>query len=220
MDTRNSVSPVLPLRAVGPLNLTKMFRATAVSCRGGPSRPSRGSTARVLPYSSGQVFSTLRSWKRRYTARLRGTAKSECGASLVELALLLPLLMLMFLGVVEIGRMFYVSIEVNNAARAGAAYGAQSNITAGDIAGMESVAQQDAPDVPGLTATASYSCACSTAAGAITSLASCTDVCAAGDHQIVFVSVYTSASFTTLSHFPGLPTPFTTYGKAVMRVSQ
>jgi Flp pilus assembly protein TadG len=166
---------------------------------------------------SDRVTSQLRDCKTSLAASLREAKTSERGSSLVELALLLPLLLLMFLGVVEVGRIFYVSIEVNNAARAGAAYGAQSNITAGDTAGMERVAQQDAPNVPGLTATASYYCACSTATG---SVVSCTDACSAGGHQVVFVQVYTSASFTTLSHFPGLPTPFTTYGKAVMRVSQ
>ncbi|HTV53741.1 MAG TPA: TadE/TadG family type IV pilus assembly protein [Terriglobia bacterium] len=167
-----------------------------------------------------QVTIQLRHRKKALAARLREAKQSERGSSLVELALLLPLLVLMFLGVVEIGRIFYVSIEVNNAAEAGAAYGAQSNITAGDTAGMERVAQEDAANVPGLTATASYYCACSTAAGSVTNLGSCADACAAGDHQVIFVQVYTSASFTTLSHFPGLPTPFTTYGKAVMRVSQ
>jgi Flp pilus assembly protein TadG len=167
-----------------------------------------------------RVKPLLRGWNRGLTTCLEEAERSELGASLVELALLLPLLVLLFLGVVEVGRIFYVSVEVNNAARAGAAYGAQSNITAGDTAGMERVAEQDAPDVPGLTATANYSCACSTAAGTVTNLASCTDTCAAGDHQIIFVTVYTSASFTTLSHFPGLPTPFTTYGKAIMRVAQ
>ncbi len=166
----------------------------------------------------------LRSWKKGLAARLGEAKKSERGSSLVELALLLPLLTLMLLGVVEIGRIFYVSIEVNNAARAGAAYGAQSNITAGDTAGMARIAQDDAPDVPGLKASASYYCACSTDTGTLTNLGSgtagCEDTCPSGDHEIIFVEVYTSASFTTLSGFPGLPTPFTTYGKAVMRVSQ
>jgi Flp pilus assembly protein TadG len=130
------------------------------------------------------------------------------------------LLMLMFLGVVAVGGIFYASIEVNNAARAGAAYGAQSSVTAGDIAGMERVAQQDAPNVTSLKATASYYCACSTAGGSITKLGSCLDTCTAEDHEVVFVQVNTSAKFTTLVKLPGLATPFTTYGQAIMRVSQ
>lgn len=167
-----------------------------------------------------QTMSPLPDWKAALTACLWEGKKSDSGSSLAELALLLPLLVLMFLGVVELGRIFYASIEVNNAARAGAAYGAQSNITAGDTAGMIRVAQQDAPSIPGLTATASYYCACSTAGGATTDLGSCQDTCASGDHEVIFVKVNTSASFSTLSKFPGLPTPFTTHGQAIMRVSQ
>jgi Flp pilus assembly protein TadG len=167
-----------------------------------------------------QVRIHLRHRKTSLAAHLGEANNSERGSSLVELALLLPLLLLMFLGVVEIGRIFYVSIEVNNAARAGAAYGAQSNVTAGDTAGMERVAQQDAPNVPGLQATASYYCACSNDAGTVTGAGPCTDTCGAGNHEVIFVKVNTSASFTTLSHFPGLPTPLTTYGQAIMRVSQ
>lgn len=162
----------------------------------------------------------LGGWKQGIAGCLREAAESESGANLVELALLLPLMILMFLGVAEVGSIFYMSIEVNNAALAGAAYGAQSNITAADTAGMARVAQQDASNVPGLTASATYYCACSTTAGALTNLASCSSTCTAGSHEVIFVKVNTSATFSALSKFPALPNPFTTSGQAIMRVSQ
>ena len=46
------------------------------------------------------------------------------GAALVELALTTPLFLIMILGETELGRMAYYGIEVENAARAGASYGA------------------------------------------------------------------------------------------------
>ena len=50
--------------------------------------------------------------------------RSEAGQSLVELAFVTPLLLLLALGVIEMGRYMYIGILVGNAARAGAAYGA------------------------------------------------------------------------------------------------
>ena len=44
------------------------------------------------------------------------------GQALVEFALLLPLLLLLILGAMDIGRMFYTKIVITNAAREGANY--------------------------------------------------------------------------------------------------
>jgi Flp pilus assembly protein TadG len=55
----------------------------------------------------------------------RQSRSRHSGQALVELALILPVVLLLVLGVIEIGRYAYISILVGNAARAGAAYGAQ-----------------------------------------------------------------------------------------------
>lgn len=80
--------------------------------------------------------------------------KSGRGQASVELALSLPLLLMMFLVVVETGRAFYIAISVANAARAGVQYGSQNLTTAGDNSGMETAATNDAPNIAGITATA------------------------------------------------------------------
>jgi Flp pilus assembly protein TadG len=54
----------------------------------------------------------------------------DSGQSLVELALALPLLLLLLLGLADFGRAFYYTTIISNAARAGAAYLSQ-NPTAG-----------------------------------------------------------------------------------------
>jgi uncharacterized membrane protein len=46
------------------------------------------------------------------------------GQSLVELALALPLLLLLLLGAIDVGRLFVDNVQLRNAAREGAGYGA------------------------------------------------------------------------------------------------
>ena len=52
---------------------------------------------------------------------------SEEGSALVELALSVPLLLIMLLGAVEFARVAYASIEVANAAHSAAMYAASSS---------------------------------------------------------------------------------------------
>src|ERR1700758_508000 len=58
------------------------------------------------------------------------------GHGLVELAVVLPVFLLLLLGAAEYGRLSYVGVEVTNAAYAGAAYGSQNHATASDDTGM------------------------------------------------------------------------------------
>lgn len=77
-----------------------------------------------------------------------------------------PLLILLFSGMVDLGRWIYMVVEVSSAARAAVAYGAQTRVTAADNAGMTLAAQHDTPDLAGLTATPTTTCQCATAPGA------------------------------------------------------
>jgi len=54
--------------------------------------------------------------------RERLAVKSIRGQALVEVALTLPLLLLLILGAMDFGRMFYTKIILTNAAREGANY--------------------------------------------------------------------------------------------------
>jgi Flp pilus assembly protein TadG len=51
--------------------------------------------------------------------------RGERGSSLIELALILPVLLLMLVGSIDFGRAFFVAIEVSSAAEAGVDYGIQ-----------------------------------------------------------------------------------------------
>jgi len=140
---------------------------------------------------------------------------NEAGQSLVEVAISLPLLLLLLLGAMEFGQLYYVAIEVTNAAHAGAQYGAQNKITASDNAGMQSLALADGVNVSGLSATTSHYCSCSNGLSSTCQPTDCT-----GALILEYVEVDTSATTTPRVHFPGSPTTFTTKGKAILRVQQ
>jgi len=66
----------------------------------------------------------------------------QSGQSLFEMALMLPFLLLLALGVIELGRFAYIGILVGNAAHAGAFYGATLN-TVLNASGIQQAAVND-----------------------------------------------------------------------------
>jgi Flp pilus assembly protein TadG len=152
----------------------------------------------------------------------RTTIRDEIGQAFVELALVLPVAILLLVGAAEIGRLAFASIEVSNAARAGVAYGAQSHITASDIAGIQTAATQDAPNVTSMaTPVVIQSCSCIN--GATTTAVSCATAgttCASPSRIVESVQVNTSADIDTVFHLPGIPNTVTLRGQAIMRVQQ
>jgi Flp pilus assembly protein TadG len=120
--------------------------------------------------------------------------RSQSGQALLELALTLPMLAALLIGVAEFARVSYVAIEVANAAKAAAQYGAQNGTTAADTTGMKTAAINDAGNLP-LT---SSNVTVTVASGVIT--------------------VEVSYPFDPLIHLPGLPSTFTLHGQAIQDV--
>ncbi|MGA2431590.1 MAG: TadE/TadG family type IV pilus assembly protein [Candidatus Acidiferrum sp.] len=139
------------------------------------------------------------------------------GQSVLEIALLAPVLLLMLVGTIEIGRYAYFAIEATNAARAGVQYGAQSLIDSKDVAGIRVAASNDAPDLMQLNVTAKDLCACSSNPSHYVGCPA--QHCGAG-HAVVFLQVNTTAQVPSLFHYPGLPATFSANGQAIMRVAQ
>src|ERR1700733_2314211 len=71
----------------------------------------------------------------------------ERGSNIVEMAVLMTLLLLMVLGVIDFGRLLYIKIEVVNAVRAGALYGAQGPSTATDTTGITFAINNESADL-------------------------------------------------------------------------
>ena len=139
--------------------------------------------------------------------------RGEQGASLVELALLLPFFVLLLLGAVDFGQAYYLSMEIAGAAQAGAAYGA---LNPSDISGIQQAAVADAQNVPGLTVTATVIDECSD--GSLAPNATSTQCTAAGTApQVCLVSVTVKATYTTLFPWPGIPSSIPFAAQAAMR---
>jgi Flp pilus assembly protein TadG len=142
---------------------------------------------------------------------------SEAGSAVVELAVSLPLLVLVMVGVTDFARVFYMGMEFSNAARAGAQYGAYNPAQSGNIAGMQTTATSSV-NMTGVTATASRTCQCATSAGTF-SAATCTTTCPSGQHLVVTVKVTTSKTFATVvGSFPGIPHTVNLVRSATLRV--
>lgn len=153
-----------------------------------------------------------------HSARKNGrrNVPSQRGQSVLELALLAPLLLLMLVGTIEIGRYAYFAIEATSAARAGAQYGIQSLTDSKDIAGIQLAATNDAPELPQLNVASKDLCACSNRPSHYVGCPA--QRCGAG-HPVVFLQVDTTVQVPPLFHYPGLPSTFTANGKAIMRVA-
>jgi Flp pilus assembly protein TadG len=142
--------------------------------------------------------------------------RGERGASLVELAFLLPLFLLLLLGAVDFGRAIYLSMEIAGAAHAAAMYGSQYPT---DTAGMKIAAQDDAPNVPNLSvATPTYGCECATDTNGSTYSASCsTQPTCTGNNVVYRVNVKVTGTYRPLVPWPGIPSPISFTSSAAMR---
>lgn len=153
----------------------------------------------------------------------------QSGQTLLEVALLMPLLLALLLGVIDLGRFGYLDIMVANAARAGAGYGAQNLAQSVDTTGITDAADNDYQNNGEPVSTLNVSvlspqvCGCDNG-GAFTAAATgCngagSGTCAAG-HWVVTVSVTASGKFDPLFPYPGIPNPITLSSTSTMRVAQ
>jgi Flp pilus assembly protein TadG len=143
-------------------------------------------------------------------------ARADAGSALGEMAVIVPVLVLLLIGLIELGRYAQYSIVVGNAARAGVQYGAQTLGTAANLTGMEGAAKNDAGNLAGVNAHASQFCQCADG----TASPQCLGTDCASSHRLVFVQVDTSGTFQSLVHFPGIPASQTITSSAIMRVAQ
>jgi Flp pilus assembly protein TadG len=165
---------------------------------------------------------------RAHRADISGNVRRESGQSLLEVALVTPLVLALALGAIELGRYAYVAILVSGAARAGAAYGGQNLVQSVDAAGIRQAADNDfqnnGQNVSKLIVSSTASCGCDSN-GTITS-ASCNaqtnanaGSCNTG-HWVVMVTVEAKGTFNSLFNYPGLPKSITVDRTATLRVVQ
>lgn len=148
----------------------------------------------------------------------RAPSRAENGSALAEMAIIAPLLVLLLIGLMEVGRFGNYTILVGNAARAGVQYGAQNLITADDTAGMQTSATNDGQNITGLSAVASHYCECADG-----SASQCLATDCPNSHRLVFVKVVATGTMPSLTNFAALPASLRTItvsNTAIMRVAQ
>lgn len=147
------------------------------------------------------------------------SARNEKGSALVEMALIMPMILLLLMGIVDLGRAFYYSNAVARAAEAGALYGSQNPTdTTGMVDASDnamSAAFGTAHDLTGNNATASYGCECADGTGQ--SLACSTTPSCANINTVYYVTVKANAAFKPLLPWPGVPSSFNLSSKVTMR---
>jgi Flp pilus assembly protein TadG len=146
------------------------------------------------------------------------------GATAAEFALILPVLVLIFVAVVDLSGAIWTLLQVGAAARAGGDYALVNSIncpiTTSDQTKI-TTAITNATNLTGLTATTpSTSYGCPDASAGITTVskgANCT--AAGGGAASCYVSVGASGSYTALFAWPGIPRPMTLSSAVRVRVN-
>lgn len=143
--------------------------------------------------------------------------RSDSGSSLIEAAVLAPVLLLLLLGAADFGRGYYLAEEVAGAAHSGAEYAIQNpGNFSNNATGIETAAKDDAPDVPDLhVATPTWGCECSDGTSYSASCASVPSSCTT--NWVYKITVTASAGYTPLFPWPGIPTSIALSSSATMR---
>lgn len=140
-------------------------------------------------------------------------AGHQGGNSLVETALVLPVLLLILVAAVDVGRAFRAAMIVTAAARTGAAYGV---LNPTDINGMLTAAQSNSSSIVTVTSTATSGCECSN--GTLISCSTSSPSCS--DNSVYFVQVNSTASYKPLLTWPGIPATIPLSGQVRLRASR
>lgn len=145
---------------------------------------------------------TLRALIRRFHER-------EAGGAMVELAVVLPLLLVIAIGVMDYGRVFATSVTVANAARAGAEYGTANLGNYLDQTAIQNFAKLDAAEAGTVTVSSRTFYVCGTTES--------TSPSCGGAAPEVYVEVTASKVVSLIMRYPGIPPSITVSRMATFR---
>jgi Flp pilus assembly protein TadG len=151
-------------------------------------------------------------------ARLYVLCKADRGASLVELALVTPFLLLLFVGAIDFGRAYYVGLQVANAAHAGAEYGSLYPTVKADIqnAAINAVPNLTLASTPVVTWGSECSDGSSYTASSSTPSPACVANGTRSSTSIHVVTVTTSAVYKMMVPWAFIPAPYNFAGPSTI----
>ena len=136
--------------------------------------------------------------------------RTENGGAMIELAVAVPIILLLAVGVGDYARLYYAGITVANAAEAGVHYGVAYN---GNVDSMTAATQRDAGTLTLDSISAGQFCRCPDAG-----VVSCTTAsCGAYGVPQVFDSVRVREDVPMIIRYLGLPATVTVTRTAVLR---
>lgn len=139
---------------------------------------------------------------------IRRLFRSDTGAAMVEFAVMLPFLLLLVTGVIEMGRYMSFGIVAAHAASAGAQYGAQNTSTMIDTNGITAAVNADSPGVTWTHVLPTNPCYWNGHSQPCTSQPS-----------LYYVNVTVTGRFQPLFAYPGIPTNFPVTANVLARVN-
>lgn len=136
------------------------------------------------------------------------------GTAAIEFAICVPFLLVLLMGVVEVGFAAYRSMQVQNSVEAGMLYASKNGW---DAAGI-SAAVVNATGTTGITATPApvQFCGCPSAAGVVANV--CTSTCPGGGSPGQYVRISAAVAHQVILPFPGLPVPATLTANSILRM--
>jgi Flp pilus assembly protein TadG len=143
---------------------------------------------------------------------MKSRRKGSKGSMMVEFSLIATLLMVMFLGVIDLAVLMQQAMTATLAAQAGARYGA-SESNANDTTGMTNAAKAAAATISALAVTSTTWCTCSPGGAAV----GCATTCNTYDLPLQYVQVSASVTSSLLFGFSGLPASIQLSDKATLR---
>jgi hypothetical protein len=142
---------------------------------------------------------------------LRALWQRAGGNVTVELAMAVPILAMLLVGVIDVAMGFQAKLRLESAARAGAQYAITLGATE-DTAGITQAARDDAAD-PVLDVVPQYVCRCLNG-----TTIPCTANCAGGEVPLKYAVVTVNGNYTPLFNYPGLPAAMALTADAQIRV--
>ena len=129
----------------------------------------------------------------------RQAARADAGSAIVELSVVLPMLVIVMVGTIDMARVFYTAMELTNAARAGAQFGAANPANSSNIPQMGTIATSAVNISFNTPVASSPVCECAADDGSSFAATSCTSTtCPGGQHRVITVSVTTSTTFNLI----------------------
>ena len=137
-----------------------------------------------------------------FVRRWRGLLRHASGNMMIEFALALPVLSVMLIGLLDLGRYAIDKSSILQAARAGAQYGVVASsggvLSAADLNSVNTTAQSST-SMTGVTATNSVFCECTSGV-----TVACNSTCTGGNIMKHYLTVTTTRPFTSVVGTAGL----------------